>query len=58
MNPHDARVVTEFLLLTLESEMPLTTGVFNAVPNDTLDYRPDPMSKTALGLLRHITLED
>ena len=30
----------------------------SAVPAGKLDYRPDPVSKTALGLLRHITLED
>jgi uncharacterized damage-inducible protein DinB len=32
--------------------------VFGAVPNTRLDYSPDSTSKTALGLLRHITLED
>jgi uncharacterized damage-inducible protein DinB len=58
MNAQDAQVVSEFLLATLESEIPITVGVFRAVPVDRLDYRPDAMSKSALGLLRHITLED
>ena len=54
----DPRQTAEFLLGTLEFEIPLTTGVLRAVPNDRLDYRPDPVSKTAIGLVRHITLED
>ena len=58
MRPDEAKVIAEFLLSTIESEIPTTTGVFAAVPADKLDYRPDPLSKTALGLLRHLTLED
>jgi uncharacterized damage-inducible protein DinB len=58
MNPQDARVVAEFLLGDLEMEIPITLGVFGAVPDGRLDYRPDPVSKSALDLLRHITLED
>jgi uncharacterized damage-inducible protein DinB len=50
--------IAEFLLRDLEYEMSLTKSVFGAVPADRLDYTPDPKSKTALGLLRHITLED
>jgi uncharacterized damage-inducible protein DinB len=52
------KAVADFLLRDLENEMMLTKGVFGAVPADRLDYTPDPKSKTALGLLRHITLED
>ena len=58
MNPHQAQAISEFLLGTLETEIPTTLAVFRAVPVDKLDYRPDPVSKTALGLVRHITLED
>ena len=29
-------------------EVPVTLGVFGAVPPGQLDYRPDPVSKTAL----------
>jgi uncharacterized damage-inducible protein DinB len=58
VNPTQARTITEFLLGNLESEIPTTLNVFRAVPPDRLDYRPDPVSKTALGLLRHLTLED
>ena len=58
MSPHEAKIVSEFLLSNLESEVPITAGVFGAVPPEKLDYRPDALSKTALGLVRHITLED
>ena len=52
------KAVAEFLLRDMENEMALTKSVFGAVPTDKLAYAPDPKSKTALGLLRHITLED
>jgi uncharacterized damage-inducible protein DinB len=58
MNPEQARTIADFLLSDFEAEVPLTLGVFQAVPADRLDYQPDAMSKTALGLLRHLTLED
>ena len=58
MKPADAKVVADFLLATLETEIPVTTRVFAAVPDDKLDYSPDNVSKTALGLIRHILLED
>ena len=58
MRPEEAKTVADFLLSTLEGEIPITIGVFAAVPDDKLHYRPDNVSKTALGLLRHVTLED
>ena len=58
MEPQEAKVVANFLIGDLENEMQTTLRVFGAVPGGKLDYRPDPVSKTALGLLRHITLED
>ena len=36
----------------------MTSGVFAAVPHDKLTYQPDTKSKSALGLLRHLALED
>lgn len=38
--------------------MPAIHAVMAAVPRDRCDYRPDPASKSALGLARHIALED
>jgi len=52
------KAIAEFLIRDLEYEISLTKSVFGAVPADKLDYAPDAKSKTALGLLRHITLED
>lgn len=58
MDPNTAKSIATFLLDNLEGEIPLTTSVFAAVPTDKLSYRPDTLSKTSLGLLRHLTLED
>lgn len=58
MNPEHAHVIATHLLSAFEYEVGTTTGVFAAVPADTLSYVPDPKSKTALALMRHITLED
>src|SRR5687768_14778393 len=58
MSPEDAKTVGMFLLETLEAEIPITVSVFSAVPENRCDYRPDALAKTALDLVRHITLED
>ena len=58
MTTHDATAVAEFLLGNLEQELQLTDAVFKAVPADRLDYRPDPKSRSAIGLVRHIAVED
>ena len=54
----DARTVADFLVADFEQEMQTTLRVFEAVPNQRLDYRPDSKGKTGLELLRHIGLED
>jgi uncharacterized damage-inducible protein DinB len=58
MNYAEAKAIAEFLLTEMANEASTTTRVFGAVPNGQLGYKPDASSKTALGLLRHITLED
>jgi uncharacterized damage-inducible protein DinB len=58
MRPQDARAIADFLLSMIEHELKTTTGVLAAAPTDKLDYQPDSKSKSALGLLRHIALED
>ena len=58
MNSNEAKTVADFLIADFENEMQTTLRVIGAVPNGHLDYRPDSKSKTALGLVRHITLED
>jgi len=58
VDSNNTKTVAEFLIADFESEVPTTLRVLAAVPDGRLDYRPDEQSKTALGLLRHIALED
>lgn len=58
MDSKEAKTVADFLTADFEYEMQATLRVIAAVPNDHLDYAPDTKSKTGLGLVRHITLED
>lgn len=58
MNPNDTKTVADYLAGNFEFEMQTTMGVLAAVPSVKLDYRPDAVSKNALGLVRHIVLED
>lgn len=58
MRAEDAKTIADFLVSAMEGEVQVTTAVLSAVPADRLDYRPDSKSKSALGLARHITLED
>jgi uncharacterized damage-inducible protein DinB len=58
MKPEQARVVAEYVCRTIENEMPKTIAVFNSLPSERFDYKPDPKSKSALELMRHIAIED
>ncbi|MEZ5362606.1 MAG: DinB family protein [Bryobacterales bacterium] len=58
MTPEEAKTIAAFLAADYEQEMQTTANVLSAVPTDHLDYQPDAKSKTGLGLVRHITLED
>jgi uncharacterized damage-inducible protein DinB len=58
MRTDETKTVADFLIADFESEMQTTLRIIAAVPDNHLDYRPDSKSKTALGLVRHITLED
>ena len=58
MGSNETKTIADFLIADFENEMQTTVRVIQAVPNGHLDYRPDSKSKTALGLVRHITLED
>ena len=44
----------EFLLQCRSPDTPLFVRVFNAVPTDKLDWRPEPKARTALELLGHL----
>ena len=54
----DMKTIADFLIADFEGEMRTTVNVLASVPNEHLDYRPDAKSKTGLGLVRHIALED
>ena len=58
MDASNAKTVADFLIADFEDEIPITEQVLAAVPNDQLDYQPDPKAKTGLGLIRHLPLED
>jgi uncharacterized damage-inducible protein DinB len=58
MSAQDMKTIADFLIADFEGEMRTTLGVLASVPTDHLDYQPDQKSKTGLGLLRHIALED
>jgi uncharacterized damage-inducible protein DinB len=58
MSVQDVKTIAEFLIADFQNEMRTTMSVLAAVPADRLEYRPDPKSKTGLGLVRHIALED
>jgi uncharacterized damage-inducible protein DinB len=44
----------DLLLGTLKNESRTTKKILEAVPADKADYRPDPVSKSAMELVRHI----
>lgn len=58
MDSKQTTTVAEFLIADFENEMQTTLRVIEAVPKSHLDYRPDEKSKTGLGLVRHLALED
>ncbi|ABF40086.1 DinB [Candidatus Koribacter versatilis Ellin345] len=58
MNSAEAKTIANFLCTDYSHEVDTTLRVLGAVPANHLDYSPDAKSKTALGLLRHLALED
>jgi uncharacterized damage-inducible protein DinB len=58
MTSAETKTIATFLIADFEYEMQTTMRVIAAVPDGHLDYRPDTKSKTALGLVRHLALED
>jgi uncharacterized damage-inducible protein DinB len=58
MDSQAAKTIADFLVADFEHETQTTVRVLAAVPADRLDYSPDAKSKTGLGLVRHITIED
>lgn len=48
----------DILLGTMKNESRTTKKILEAVPADKADYRPDPISKSAMELVRHIAAAD
>jgi uncharacterized damage-inducible protein DinB len=48
----------DLLLGTLKNEHRTTKKILEAVPADKADYRPDPVSKSAMELVRHIAASE
>ncbi len=44
----------EFFLQCRSTDVPLFVRVFNAVPEDKLDWRPEPIARTARELIGHL----
>ena len=53
-----ASFLRDVQLGTLPGESRLTATVLRAVPEGKADYKPDPSSRTALDLVRHIAIAD
>ncbi len=58
MNPEESKIMAGFFMSVFEQEAGATARVINAIPEESQDYRPDPKSRTALELARHLVLED
>ena len=58
MNPTEAKIIADYLTTNFEGEMQTTLRVLAAVPAEKLDYSPDSLAKSGIGLVRHIVIED
>ena len=58
MTAEQAAWMRDFYLRPLKLESATTLKVMTAVPATAADYRPDPASRSALDLLRHIAATD
>src|SRR4051812_44069086 len=58
MNADQARFLAEHYARVIENEIPTTTKVLKAVGQGNGDYKPDPKSRSAIQLARHIATAD
>ncbi len=58
MTPDQAVFLRNLYLGTLKNESRTTKSILESVPVDKADYRPDPISKSANELVRHIAAAD
>ena len=58
MNADQAKFLADHYATMIESEIPTTARVVGAVGRGDGDYKPDPKSRSALQLARHIATSD
>lgn len=58
MTPEQAVFLNALYADTLKRESRATRDVLAAIPEDKCDYKPDPYSKTAMELARHIAASE
>jgi len=58
MNADQAKFLAEHYARVIESEIPTTAKVIAAVGKGNSDYKPDPKSRSAIELARHIASSD
>lgn len=59
ITPENAMFMLHTMYLpSMKNESRVTTKILAAVPADKADHRPDPVSKTAMELVRHIANAD
>lgn len=58
LTAEQAVVLLQSYLGTLKNESRTTKSILAAVPADKAEYRPDPVSKSAMELVRHIANAD
>ncbi len=59
MTAEQAMILLQNVYLgTLQNERRITKKVLEAVPPDKGDYKPDPNSRSAMELVRHIAAAD
>ena len=58
MNTEQAKFLAEHYARVIENEIPTTAKVLKAVGRGNGDYKPDPKSRSAIQLARHIATGD
>ena len=58
MNADQAKFLAEHYARVIESEIPMTTKVLTAVARGNGDYKPDPKSRSAIEIARHLATAD
>jgi uncharacterized damage-inducible protein DinB len=58
VTPEQAKAAADALARSWEREFPATTAVLGSVKNDNRDYKPDPKSRSAWDVAKHLATAD